>query len=830
MARKRTEKKQDTHLQDELTALKESLLWHILFTLGSDHKSTQKLNYFRGLAYAVRDSLIEGWIKTQRSYYAAQAKRVYYLSMEFLPGRFLMNNLINLRMDHLARLTLKDFGYSLEEIESLEWDAGIGHGGLGRLASCFLDSLATLKIPAHGYGIRYHYGMFYQTIENGYQVEKADNWLRIGSPWEFERPQHLYAVHYYGRVHEWQDETGHLRHDWLDTKLVMAMGCDTLIPGYGNDHVINMRLWAAKSSRDLNLDFFNIGDYISAVEEKVESENISMVLYPSDEQLQGKELRLRQQYFFVSATLQDIIRRYKKQHDSFKGLPEKVAIHLNETHAAIAAPELMRLLVDQEGMGWDEAWDVCVKTFAYTNHTILSEALEKWSADLIGRVLPRHLQIIYEINRRFLEDVARCYPGDADRLRRMSLIEEEPVRQVRMAHLAIIGSHAVNGVSELHTGILTDHVFHDFHDMFPERFNNKTNGITPRRWLLSINPGLSRLITERIGPEWTTDLGRLKALVPLANDPGFRSKWAKVKLQNKRRLADYIKHENNIYVSVDSLFDVQVKRIHEYKRQLLNLLHVVTLYNRIKEDPDAVVVPRTVIFGGKAAPGYWMAKLIIKLINSMAETINADLDAADKLKVIFLANYCVSLAEKIIPASDLSEQISTAGTEASGTGNMKSALNGGLLIGTYDGANIEIMKEVGEENSFFFGLTAEQIETLKNQGYNPEAYYAKNPELKKALDMIASGYFSPGEPGLFKDIVASLLHGGDPYMVLADYQAYIECQDAASRVYLDRDEWTRRSILCTANMGKFSSDRAILEYANDIWNVKPLDRVDRKTG
>lgn len=740
-----------------------------------------------------------------------------------------MNNLVNLQMDRIARQTLEDLGYSLEEIEALEWEPGLGSGGLGRLASCYLDSLATLKISAYGYGIRYHYGIFYQTIRDGYQVEQADNWLRIGSPWEFERPQHLYPVHFYGRVNGRQDANGTLRHDWLDTEVVMAMGCDTLLPGYGNDHVINMRLWAAKSSRELNLASFNVGDYVGAVEQKVKSENISMVLYPNDHEPQGKELRLRQQYFFVSATLQDIMRRYKKQYDSFKSFPKKVAIHLNETHPAIAVPELMRLLVDQEGIDWDEAWDICVKTFAYTNHTILSEALEKWSADLLGKVLPRHLQIVYEINRRFLECVADRYPGDSDRLRRMSLIEENTVRQVRMAHVAVVGSHAVNGVSELHSNILRNDVFRDFHDMFPERFCNKTNGITPRRWLVAINPGLSELITEKIGQGWVTDLGRLTALIPLSNDPDFRLRWAKVKLENKQRLADYIRQKNSISVSVDSLFDIQVKRIHEYKRQLLNVLHVITLYNRIRENQAAIVLPRTVIFGGKAAPGYWMAKLVIKLINSVAEIINADPHATDKLKVIFLSNFSVSLAEKIVPAADISEQISAPGTEASGTGNMKFTLNGGLLIGTYDGANIEIMKEVGEENSFLFGLTVDQVKALKDQGYDPKTYYEKNQELKKALDMIASGYFSPGTPELFEDVVASLLHGGDPYMVLADYQAYVECQEAVSRLYLDQAEWTRRSILCTANMGKFSSDRAVMEYAREIWNVGPVGEKGGRT-
>jgi len=601
------------------------------------------------------------------------------------------------------------------------------------------------------------------------------------------------------------------------------MACDIFIPGYANHNTNNMRLWAAISSREFNLEEFQKGDYIGAMESKIFSENISKVLYPRDEEISGKELRLKQQYFFVAATFQDIMRRFKKSSSAFEEFPDLVAVHLNDTHPSISIPELMRLLMDEEGLGWDKAWKICEQTFAYTNHTILPEALEVWPVDLLTRLLPRHMEIIFEINHRFLKKVAKKYPGKVEMLSRLSLIREEPDRSVRMAHLAISGSHSVNGVAELHTQILKRKLFKDFEEFFPGRIQNVTNGITPRRWLLQANPELSELITSKLGPEWVRDLTRLKKLIPYADDPEFCAAWQKVKRSNKKSLARYILRKTGIDVNPEMLFDVHVKRIHEYKRQLLNILHVITLYNRLKDNPDMDVVPRAVIFGGKAAPGYFLAKLIIKLINSVAETVNNDPVVNEKLKVIFLPNYCVSQAEKVIPAADLSEQISTAGTEASGTGNMKFALNGALIIGTLDGANIEIMEEVGRENIFIFGLESEAVEKLREEGYNPGDYYRKDPELKKALDMIRSGSFTPDEPDLFKPIWDKLIVNGDKYLVLADYRQFIKSQEQVGRVYRNPKEWTRRSILNTANMGKFSSDRSVLEYARKIWDVKPLD-------
>ncbi|MEW6665708.1 MAG: glycogen/starch/alpha-glucan phosphorylase [Thermodesulfobacteriota bacterium] len=802
--------------------LKRDLVKHISSTLGHDPGFAEKYYFFKAAAHAVRDRLVDRWINSQRSYYNREAKRVYYLSMEFLPGRFLRNNIVNLGIEDQCRQALRGYGQSLEELEELEWDAGLGNGGLGRLASCFMDSVATLKIPTYGYGIRYDYGIFYQVVENGYQVERCDNWLRYGNPWEFERPEHMYEVRFYGRVREFADAEGRFCHSWEDTEKIMAMACDTLIPGYGNDHVINMRLWAAKSTREFNLELFNVGKYVSAVQDKVLSENISKVLYPSEQAVEGRELRLKQQYFFVSATFQDIMRRFRKRKVEYCRFPDMVAVQLNDTHPTIAIAELMRILLDEERLSWEEAWEICVRTFGYTNHTILPEALETWPVEVMERVLPRHMQIIYEINRRFLNDVRRSYPGDADRVRRMSLIQEEPRRAVRMAHLGIVGSHSVNGVSRLHTEILKGHVFRDFHEMFPGRFNNKTNGITPRRWLLSANGPLSDLITRTIGDGWITDLSRLRELVPYAEDPVLRAEWRRVRRENKERLARYIQRKLGIQVNLDTLFDVHIKRIHEYKRQVLNVLHVITLYNRIKFEPERAGVPRTVIFAGKAAPGYFMAKLIIKLINSVGAAVNADPAMDGNLKVMFLPNYCVSQAEKVIPASDLSEQISTAGMEASGTGNMKFALNGALIIGTLDGANIEIMDEVGKENIFTFGLTSEEVHARRMEGYRPQDFYDGDPELRGVIDMIGSGFFSPGEPQLFRPLLDSLFRHTEPYMVMADYRSYVECQERVSRTYLDVEEWTRRSILNTARMGYFSSDRTVLEYAEEIWGVEPM--------
>ncbi len=794
---------------------------HIQSTLGNDPSMPDNYSCFMGLSYSIRDRLIERWIKTQRACYDTFAKRVYYLSMEFLPGRFMMNYITNLKMEDEVSECLKKMGFSLEDIEEEEWDAGLGNGGLGRLASCYMDSVATLGIPCYGYGIRYDYGIFHQTLVDGYQREKCDNWTRRASACEVRRPNLLEKIRFYGRSESYEDDTGSRRMRWVDGDIVMAMPCDIFIPGYGNDFVTNMRLWSAQSSREFNLEHFNQGDYIGAVQAKVHSENISKVLYPSDEAEQGKELRLKQQYFFVAATLKDIFRRYKKQNRSFESFPDYVAIQLNDTHPSIAIPELMRLLIDEEFIPWDEAWKICEKTFAYTNHTVLPEALETWPVGLIGRVLPRHLEIIFEVNRRFLDMVKDRFRDDSEIISRVSLINESGVKSVRMANLAIVGSHSVNGVAALHSKILKDGLFNDFERIYPGKIKNITNGITPRRWLCQANPALSRLITSVIGDEWIRDLARLKKLIPLADDAGFRSEWRNTKLENKKRLARYILRKIRIGVNPDTLFDVHVKRMHEYKRQLLNLFHVVTLYNRIRENPGAEHVPRTVLFAGKAAPAYMQAKLIIKLINSVADKVNSDPDVTGLLKVLFLPNYCISQAEKIIPAADLSEQISTAGMEASGTGNMKLSLNGALTIGTLDGANIEIMEEVGKENIFIFGLKSHEVDSLRGSGYNPRHYYEKDPELKAVIDMIGSGFFSPDDPELFSPIISSLLDRGDFFMVLADYRDYIRAQEEVGKLFTDRDEWTKKSIINTACMGKFSSDRAVLEYADSIWNVNP---------
>lgn len=805
---------------DSVLGLKKDIIRHIVSSLGSDYERFSSFNYYLGLALAVRDRLIDLWIKTQRSYYDESAKRVYYMSLEYLPGKSLLNNLHCLGLYDTAIQALKEFGYSLDDLAEVEWDAGLGNGGLGRLASCYLDSIATLNLSGYGYGIRYDYGIFHQVIENGIQIEKCDNWMRVGNPWEFQRGRFMAEVQFYGNVNQYTDSEGRLRTEWKDGNRVLAMPCDMLIPGYGNNSVINMRLWSARSDTEFRLDFFNTGNYVGAVEEKVKDENISKVLYPSEQSQENRELRLKQQYFFVTATLQDILRRYKKANTTFDIFPDRVAIQLNDTHPSIAIPELMRMLVDEECVDWDQAWGICKKTFAYTNHTILPEALETWPCEMLGHVLPRHLQIIYEINKRFLDRVQEVYPEDVGRLSRMSLIQEKP-RAVRMANLSIVGSNSVNGVSALHTEILKHRVFRDFHEMEPTLFNNKTNGVTPRRWLLQCNHAMAQLIAQRIGRTWICNLEELKELEPHAEDPSFRQQWREIRRKNKERLAIYVKRKINVDLDLDSLFDVHVKRMHEYKRQLLNVLHVITLYNRMKDSPMDGFTPRTVFFGGKAAPSYFMAKLIIRLINAVAWVVNTDPDIKHRLKVVFLPNYCVSQAERIIPATDLSEQISTAGMEASGTGNMKFALNGSLIIGTLDGANIEIRDEVGPENMFVFGASAEELEELRMRGYNPWNYYNADFELRRALDMILNNAFSSEEPGLYKPIFDSLMYG-DRFFVLADYRSYIQCQEEVSTVYKDSEEWTRRSILNTARMGKFSSDRAINEYANEIWKVSPL--------
>ena len=803
-------------------SLKKAFVNHMKYSLGKDEYSATEYDCYSSIALAARDRLIERWIETQQTYYNKKAKRLYYLSLEFLIGRTLGNSLINLGLYDAAAKAMGKLGYSLEELREHEWDAGLGNGGLGRLAACFMDSLATLELPAVGYGIRYDYGIFFQSIRDGYQVENPDNWLRLGNAWEFPRPEFTYVVNFYGHVDQYTDREGAKRRKWVDAEEIVAIGYDTPVPGYRNNTVNNLRLWSAKASREFDLNYFNHGDYIKAVSEKSFSENITKVLYPNDNMFEGKELRLKQEYFFVSATIQDIMRRFKKAHTGFREFPDQVAIQLNDTHPAIAIPELMRILIDVEYVDWNEAWDITVKTFGYTNHTILPEALEKWSVNLFNKVLPRHLEIIFEINRRFLDRISTVFPGNGNMLQELSIIEEGTDKKVRMANLAIIGSHSINGVAALHTEILKSKVFSGFYTVWPDKFNNKTNGVTQRRWLKLCNPELSKLISDTIGEKWITDLYELKRLIPHAENDEFRKKWLDVKQARKEFLAKYIMSRNNLAVNTNSIFDIHVKRMHEYKRQFLNALHVITLYNRIRENPTADFVPRTVIFAGKAAPGYYMAKLVIKLINSIAEVVNNDPAIGDRLKVVFLRNYAVSNAEKIIPAADLSEQISTAGTEASGTGNMKFALNGAITIGTLDGANVEIMEEVGKENIFIFGLDADGVLNLKKSGYDPLYYYYKNAELKKLINQILQGFFSREQPDLFKPLVDALLYQGDTYMLMADYESYIECHKRVSEAFRDKDRWARMSILNTANMGKFSTDRTITEYSNDIWNIKPV--------
>jgi len=826
----------DDRLGLDVPALKQAILEHLEYTLAELPRHVDSAwEPYVALALAVRDRMIERWIRTQDRYYEADAKRVYYLSLEYLMGRTLGNSLINLGLATEFAQALDELGYRLEDLREAEWDAGLGNGGLGRLAACFLDSLATLGYPAYGYGLRYDYGIFHQRIVDGAQLEVPDSWLRYGNPWEIPRPGDRFRVQFFGRVHEFVNDRGRPTHEWIDTKDVLATPYDTPIPGYGTETVNTLRLWGARAVREFDLDEFNTGDYIGAVEARARSENICRVLYPNDNFFVGQALRLSQEYFFVSATLQDIIRRYKKRYEMFdraRGLgvfdrfADKTAIQLNDTHPALAIPELMRILVDQEELAWEEAWDITTRTFGYTNHTVMPEALERWPVGLLGDMLPRHLQIIYEINERFLRAVRLHFGPDDARCRRMSLIEEGSEPRVRMAHLAVVGSHAVNGVAELHTDILKASVFRDFHELWPDKLSNKTNGVTPRRWLLKSNPDLSGVISDAIGDAWAADLSRLRQLVPLAGDPAFGTAWRAAKRKQKEELAEIIRGQYarrgvTLRVSPDSLFDVQVKRIHEYKRQLLNVLHVVTLYNRIKDGAPGTHVPRTVIFGGKAAPGYHMAKLIIRLITAVGDVVNSDPAVGDLLKVVFLADYRVSLAERIFPASELSEQISTAGTEASGTGNMKFALNGALTIGTMDGANIEIRREVGDENIFIFGLTAREVAAITPQ-YDPWQHYRQDDELRRALDMIRDGAFSRGDRALFAPVVHSLLEGGDRYLLLADYASYLECQGQVARTYLDSPAWTRKSILNTANMGYFSSDRTIRQYADEVWRVIPV--------
>ncbi|SMF36764.1 glycogen/starch/alpha-glucan phosphorylase [Desulfovibrio gilichinskyi] len=805
-------------------SLVESICQHHLSNLGRDYGRTDKFSLYQALAYSLRDRLVGNWIKTQRSYYNHSAKSVYYLSLEFLVGKSLTSNAINLGIEKETEEALDKFGFTLEETEGAEADAGLGNGGLGRLASCFLDSMATLRIPGYGYGIRYEYGIFKQAIENGEQVELPDDWLHTGNPWEFRRRGFVFTIGLYGREEKYTHDDGSVRLRWTDRAKVMALPVDMLIPGYKNDNVINMRLWEAQPAKRFNLDLFNSGDYIRSMEDAVKTETISKVLYPSDERSAGRELRLVQQYFFVSATIQDMLRRFKKLKLDFSELPNRAVVHLNETHPAIAIPELMRILIDEHFLTWDYAWRICRRTFAYTNHTVMPEALEKWPLELMSKVLPRHISIIYEINRRFLEEVETRFPGDGARLTRMSIIEEGEHPQVRMAWLAVVGSFTVNGVSTLHGELIKKNIFYDFVEMFPGRFTSVTNGITPRRWLKQCNIPLSELITEKIGKGWVTDLSQLEQLKVLAEDQEFQERWYNCRLKAKKRLVQYAQKEYGLYMPSDWMYDVQVKRIHEYKRQVLNVLHAITLYCRLKRDPSSVAVPRVKIFAGKAAPGYFLAKRIIRLINSVGAVINSDSSVNHKLRITFLPNYRVSQAEYIIPATDLSEQISLAGTEASGTGNMKFALNGALTIGTLDGANIEIMEEVGKENIFIFGMDADDVERRKREGYVPGDVIGGDPELAEVLNLLGDGTFSEGDRGFFGPILDSFFAGGDQYMTLADYRAYVNAQDSLERIWLDRQKWLKMSILNTAGSGHFSSDRAIMEYATGIWGVHPVEK------
>lgn len=808
----------------KLAPIHQALQNHLVFSISKTSDASTPRDWYDAASYTVRDHVVERWVKTAESYYRDDPKRVYYLSLEFLIGRMLSNAALNLGIKEELKDGLALLGHDLENTIELETDAALGNGGLGRLAACFLDSMATMDIPAAGYGIRYEYGMFRQSIEDGKQVENPDNWLRYRNIWEFQRPEATYNIKFYGHVVKLSNDRGEPVQHWVDAEHVIAMAYDVPVPGYGTETVNNLRLWSAKAAREFDLSHFNDGNYEKAVEQRNATENISKVLYPNDTSVLGKELRLKQQYFFVSASIQDILRRFLssheiKSHDDWKILPEKIAIQLNDTHPSVGVAEMMYQLVDTYHLPWALAWELVGKIFAYTNHTLMPEALETWTVDLFGRLLPRHLEIIYQINHEFLHMVNQRFPGDVELLRRVSIIDESHGRRVRMAHLAVVGSHTVNGVAELHSELLKSTLFADFDRIFPGKMTNVTNGITPRRWLNQANPGLSSLIEKAIGPAFKKDLSQIKKIVPLADDADFRAAFAQVKLANKQRLAAKIASKTGVKLNINSLFDVQIKRIHEYKRQLLNVLHVITLYNRIRRG-DKGITPRTVIFGGKAAPGYWMAKHIIRLINDVALIVNNDEAVGDQLKVVFYPNYEVSAAEILFPGSDLSEQISTAGTEASGTGNMKMALNGALTIGTLDGANVEIKEEVGDENIFIFGLTTPQVAELKASGYNPRDYYNSNPELKQVLDMIADGYFSIDEPRRYQVIVDNLLNN-DQYLLLADYASYIEAQERVGKLYQKQDEWVRMAILNVANMAKFSSDRAIGDYAKNIWHTAP---------
>ncbi|OGL13149.1 MAG: glycogen phosphorylase [Candidatus Rokubacteria bacterium RIFCSPLOWO2_02_FULL_73_56] len=793
---------------------------HLRFSLAKDDYSATAYDRFLAFAYAVRDRVLERWIATQQAYHRANVKRVYYLSMEFLPGRYLLNNAINLGLDAACREAGGALGLDWAELLDLEADPGLGNGGLGRLAACFLDSLATLGYPAVGYGLRYEYGLFRQSVRDGAQVEEPDNWLRLAHPWEVPRPEYVFAVPFGGRS-EPASDTGALRFRWVDTRAIVGMPYDVPIVGYGGAHVNTLRLWSARSDREFDLEDFSEGDYAAAVEQKVQAENLTKVLYPDDRVYAGRELRLRQQYFLVSCALQDILRRHLADRNPLEALPDKVAIQLNDTHPSLAVAELMRLLVDGAGMAWDAAWDVTTRATAYTNHTLMPEALEQWPVEMLERLLPRHLQIIEEINRRLMDEVARRWPGDADRRRRLSLFEEGEPKRVRMAHLATVGAHSINGVSAIHTALVRERLLPDFCALYPERFNNKTNGVTPRRWLRLCNPGLSAFITGRIGRGWVADLDRLRALEPAADDAGARAEFLAIKRGAKEALAAHVAATLGTRVDPASLFDVQIKRLHEYKRQLLNLLHVVLLYQRLRDEPGADCVPRTFVFAAKAAPAYWQAKRVIRLIHSVGRALERDPAVRGRLRVVFLPDYRVSLAERIVPAADLSEQISTAGTEASGTGNMKLTLNGALTIGTLDGANVEIREAVGAENFFVFGLETGEVAALQASGTNPGlAVYERDAEIRRAVDFLLSGHFDGLAAEELERVRQALVERPDPWMHLADLRAYAGAQARVGALYRDPHAWARAALLNVARAGRFSSDRTIREYAREVWALE----------
>ena len=798
--------------------LERAVLDHLRYSCSKTEESATLLDVYEALSHTVRDRLVNRWIQTQHRYTREDRKRVYYLSAEFLLGRQLHKNLAYLGIVDIARSLLATRGISLDDVLEQEPDPGLGNGGLGRLAACFLDSMATLEIAGYGYGIRYEFGIFRQGMRDGWQIEQADAWLRYGCPWEMPRHEYTIEVKFYGRVEHGRDRSGSERVRWADAQTVLGVPFDVPVAGYGTDTVNTLRLWSARASREFNLQVFNDGDYRHAVEEKALSESISKVLYPKDDSLEGKELRLKQQYFFVACSVADIMRRHRRTHPDFSSFGDKCAVQLNDTHPSIAVVEIMRVLMDEEDMSWDAAWEQTHKAVAFTNHTLLAEALETWPVEMFGRLLPRHLEIIYEINHRFLRQVHIHAPGDEDLKRRVSLIGESGEQHLRMAHIAVVGAHAVNGVAALHSELLREQLMPDFARMYPGRFQNKTNGVTPRRWLLLCNPGLAGAITERIGDRWITDLDELSKLRTYVDDKELHNDLRGIKRANKYRLAGIVKRLCGFEPDCDSLFDVHVKRIHEYKRQLLNIMHVVALYRALRDDPDLDIVPRTFLFGGKAAPGYATAKLHIKLIGDVAAIINDDPKVRDRLRVGFIPNYCVSLAERIIPAADISEQISMAGKEASGTGNMKFAMNGALTLGTLDGANVEIREQVGEDNFFLFGLTAAQVRERKAAGYRPGEFIEASPRLRQAIELIRSGFFSPDDPGRFAPVVDDLWNR-DPYLVCADFDSYCEAQERASRHYRDPAAWARSVVHNLSGVGMFSSDRTIREYATEIWGL-----------